>query len=41
MAKVYKPMWEYDAKNLWKDLSSHLVYGAVTGAAFAALGSRS
>ncbi len=37
LAKVYKPMWDYDAKTLWKDLSAHLVYGAVTGGAFAAM----
>ena len=36
-AKLYKPMWEYDAKTLAKDLSAHLVYGAATGASFAAL----
>ena len=34
LAKVYKPIWEYDAKTLWKDLSAHLVFGAATGAAF-------
>ncbi len=37
LAKVYKPMWDYDAKTLWKDLSAHLMYGAVTGGAFASL----
>lgn len=24
---LYKPMWEYDAKTLGKDLSAHVVYG--------------
>jgi hypothetical protein len=38
LAKVYKPIWQYDARTLGKDLSAHLVYGATTGAAFAALG---
>ncbi|HSH58884.1 MAG TPA: hypothetical protein VK988_04420 [Acidimicrobiales bacterium] len=37
LAKVYKPMWDYDAKTLWKDLSAHLVHGGVTGGAFAAM----
>ncbi len=40
IAKVYKPMWEYDAQTLWKDLSAHLLYGAVTGATYAALAKR-
>jgi hypothetical protein len=37
LAKLYKPIWAYDAKTLGKDLSAHVVYGAATGAAFAAL----
>jgi hypothetical protein len=36
-AGVYKPMWEYDAKTLWMDLSAHLAYGAATAASFALL----
>jgi uncharacterized membrane protein YagU involved in acid resistance len=28
--KIYKPIWEYDAETLWKDLSAHLVYGLTT-----------
>lgn len=36
-AKVYKPIWEYDAKTLGKDLSAHLVFGVATAAAFRAL----
>jgi hypothetical protein len=42
LAGVYKPIWDYDAHTLGEDLSAHLVYGAATSAAFAAmtLGSR-
>jgi hypothetical protein len=36
-AGVYKPIWEYDPKTLWKDLSAHLAYGIGTGATFAFL----
>jgi hypothetical protein len=39
-AKLYKPMWEYPAGVLWKDLSAHLIYGLGTGAAFRALTSQ-
>jgi hypothetical protein len=31
---LYKPIWQYDAKTLGRDLSAHLAYGAGTGAAF-------
>jgi len=34
---VYQPIWKYDARTLGKDLSAHLLYGATTSAAFAAL----
>ena len=27
LAKVYKPIWDYDARTLAKDLSAHLLYG--------------
>lgn len=37
LAKLYKPIWEYDARTLGKDLSADVVYGLATGAAFAAL----
>jgi uncharacterized membrane protein YagU involved in acid resistance len=37
LAGLYQPIWEYDAKTLGKDLSAHVVYGAATGVAFAAL----
>ena len=33
-AKLYKPMREYPASVLGKDLSAHLVYGLATGAGF-------
>jgi len=36
LAGIYKPPWEYDAAVLGEDLSAHLLYGAATGAAFAA-----
>ena len=41
LAKLYKPIWEYDAETLAKDLSAHLVYGLATAAAFQALASSS
>jgi hypothetical protein len=31
IAGFYKPIWEYDLKTLWDDLSAHLVYGATVG----------
>ncbi|MBV8949439.1 MAG: hypothetical protein JOZ99_01080 [Actinobacteria bacterium] len=34
LAKLYKPIWQYDAKTLAKDLSAHLAYGIGTAAAF-------
>src|SRR5262249_10978732 len=37
LAKVYKPIWEYDATVLADDLTAHLVYGSVTSIVFAAL----
>ncbi len=33
-AGLYKPIWEYDAKTLARDLTAHLGYGMGTGAAF-------
>jgi hypothetical protein len=32
-AKLYQPIWEYDAKTLAKDLSAHVVYGVATAGA--------
>jgi len=37
LAKVYKPIWAYDARTLGDDLSAHLVFGTATSAAFAVL----
>lgn len=31
---LYKPIWEYDAGTLWKDLSAHLVFGLTSGIVF-------
>jgi hypothetical protein len=33
-AKLYKPIWEYEAKTLTRDLSAHLLYGTVTACVF-------
>jgi hypothetical protein len=41
LAKVYAPIWTYDARTLGKDLSAHMVYGVATSAVFAALDRRS
>jgi hypothetical protein len=40
LAKLYKPIWEYDAKTLGKDLSAHLVYGTTSAAVFRILAGR-
>ena len=37
LAGVYKPIWEYDVRNLAEDLSAHFVYGGATSTAFALL----
>ena len=34
LAHLYKPMWEYDAATLARDLSAHLLYGATTAVVF-------
>jgi len=34
LAKLYKPIWQYDRKTLADDLSAHLLYGLTTAAAF-------
>jgi len=36
-AKIYKPIWDYDAKTLADDLGAHLVYGVTIGTIFAAV----
>lgn len=40
LGKFYKPIWEYDARTLWRDLSAHLVFGLATATSFALLGRR-
>lgn len=35
LAGVYEPIWKYDLRTLWEDLSAHLVYGVTTSAVFA------
>jgi uncharacterized membrane protein YagU involved in acid resistance len=40
LAKLYQPLWKYDAKTLAKDWSGHLAYGTGTAAAFRVLGGR-
>jgi hypothetical protein len=37
LAKLYKPIWEYDAKTLGKDWGGHLAYGTATSTAFSIL----
>ena len=37
LAKLYKPIWQYDLKTLADDLSGHLVYGLATAACFQVL----
>lgn len=34
LAKVYKPIWQYDVRTLADDLSAHLVFGTTTAATF-------
>jgi hypothetical protein len=36
-AKLYKPIWDYDAKTLAADLRAHLVYGLATATAMSLL----
>jgi hypothetical protein len=40
LAKLYKPVWEYDIKTLAKDFSAHLVFGTGTAIAYGALTGR-
>jgi len=37
VAKVYKPIWDYDVPTLAKDLGAHLAFGFVTAASFTGL----
>ncbi len=34
LAKLYKPIWDYDPVTLTKDLTAHLVFGTTTAAVF-------
>jgi uncharacterized membrane protein YagU involved in acid resistance len=34
IAGFYKPIWSYDVKTLWDDLSAHLAYGTGVAVAF-------
>ena len=36
-ARLYRPIWDYDAKTLAKDLSAHCVYGLATATALRVL----
>jgi hypothetical protein len=38
IVKVYKPIWEYDAKTLMGDLGAHLLYGVTSSTALVGLG---
>lgn len=40
LAKLYKPLWEYDKATLVKDWGSHLAYGTATSATFSILSRR-
>ena len=40
LAKVYEPIWRYDARTLADDLSAHLVYGVVTATTYRVLSPR-
>ncbi len=35
---VYLPIWQYDLRTLWEDLSAHLTYGSAAALAFRLLG---
>ncbi|MDQ6637067.1 MAG: DUF1440 domain-containing protein [Candidatus Dormibacteraeota bacterium] len=37
LAGLYKPIWEYDALTLWKDLTPHLAYGTTVAGVFRVL----
>jgi hypothetical protein len=40
LAKLYKPLWEYDGRTVWEDYSAHLVFGVATAATFRFLSRR-
>jgi uncharacterized membrane protein YagU involved in acid resistance len=37
LAKIYRPIWDYDIGSLWRELSVHLAYGIGVGAVFRAV----
>jgi hypothetical protein len=37
LAKIYKPIWEYDVRTLLKDFTARLAYGSGTAGAFVLL----
>jgi hypothetical protein len=37
VARVYKPIWEYDRATLAKEFGTHIAYGSVTAASLAVL----
>ena len=39
LARLYQPIWEYDARTLARDYSAHLVYGITTVVSFRVLAS--
>jgi hypothetical protein len=40
LAKVYKPIWEYDRATLAKDYSAHVVFGVATATTYQLLSPR-
>jgi hypothetical protein len=40
LAKLYKPIWKYDARSLGQDLSAHTVFGLTTASVFRILAGR-
>lgn len=40
LAKLYRPIWDYDTKTLGRDLSAHAAFGVGTSVAFRALRGR-
>jgi hypothetical protein len=40
LAGVYKPIWKYDARTLYEDLSAHVVFGTAGDAALRLLPGR-
>jgi len=38
LLRIYKPIWQYDSRNLAEDLSAHMTFGLVTALTFTLLG---